>query len=77
MMVSHSCVGVESYTWCSECGDFGTGNASVANQLEDDGIKSRFCTTPMQSFSAISLTLAGSWFFFGDTVVIFGETPSR
>ena len=29
------------------------------------------------SFSLISLTLAGSWFFFGDTVVIIGETPSQ
>ena len=29
------------------------------------------------SFSLTSLPLAGSWFFFGDTVVIIGETPSR
>ena len=27
------------------------------------------------SFSLISLTLVGSWSFFGDTVVIIGETP--
>ena len=29
------------------------------------------------SFLLISLPLAGSWFFCGDTVVIIGETPSR
>ena len=28
------------------------------------------------SFLLISLTLLGSWPFFGDTVVIIGETPS-
>jgi|GEM_PF-6694828 len=29
------------------------------------------------SFLLISVTLVGSWLFFGDTVVIIGETPSR
>lgn len=28
------------------------------------------------SFLLISVTLVGSWLFFGDTVVIIGETPS-